>query len=94
MHSLETALRRYIVDNFLFGQEDDISIHHDTSLIEAGILDSTGALELVQHLETAYGVRVEDEEFVPEYLDSIDRLAHFIRSKQSPGGRSAAANVA
>ena len=80
MQTLEMELRRYIVQNFLFGQED-LLLEDDMSFIEAGILDSTGALELVEHVEEAYGVRVADEEFAPEYLDSINRLAHFIRRK-------------
>jgi acyl carrier protein len=93
MHTLETELRRFIVDNFLFGQDDDIIIDNDTSFIEAGILDSTGALELVQHIEETYGVRVEDHEFAPECLDSINRLARFIRRKHAVEGPSATARV-
>jgi acyl carrier protein len=82
MDTLETELRKFVVANFLFGQDDDVVLLDDTSFVEAGILDSTGALELVQHLEERYGLRVEDDEFAPDYLDSISRLASFIRRKQ------------
>ena len=94
MHTLEMELRRFIVDNFLFGQDDGIILDDDTSFIEAGILDSTGALELVQYLEGAYGVRVEDEEFAPEFLDSINRLANFIRRKHAAEDSGATARLA
>jgi acyl carrier protein len=82
MNTLEMELREFIIDNFLFGHEDGLLPHNDTSFIEVGILDSTGALELVQHVESRYGIRIQDEEFAPEYLDSINRLAQFIRRKR------------
>jgi acyl carrier protein len=72
-------LRGFMVENFLFGRPFDLT--DDDSLQDAGIIDSTGVLELVTYLETEYGVSVGDEELMPENLDSINRLARFIRSK-------------
>ena len=53
----------------------------NTSLLESGIIDSTGVLELVQFLEDRFGITVEDSELVPENLDSIDRICAFLRRK-------------
>jgi len=51
--------------------------------MESGILDSTGVLELVTFLESTYGVKVQDQEMVPENLDSVNRAAAFAARKVS-----------
>ena len=83
MEETEKKVREFIVDNFLFGQEDD-QLANDSSLLQAGVIDSTGVLELVVFLEESYGIDIEDEELTPENLDSIVNLARFIISKGSP----------
>ena len=80
MEPLESALREFVVDNFLFGQ-DGAELTHDASLLELGIIDSTGVLELVSFLEGGYRLKVDDEELIPENLDSIGNLARFVRRK-------------
>lgn len=85
MKQIETDIRRFIVDNFLFGR-DDGSLKIDTSFLEAGVIDSTGVLELVVFIEETYGIQVEDEELVPENLDSIENLAHFVSGKRKKIG--------
>jgi acyl carrier protein len=70
------------MENFLLG--DDLrTLPGDASLIEAGIIDSTGVLELVGFLERTYGLRIADHELVPENLDSIDRVVRVGESKRS-----------
>ena len=54
-----------------------------TSLIEAGIIDSTGVLELVGFLEDTFDVRIRDDELVPENLDTIDSIVAFVGRKQA-----------
>jgi len=76
-------LRHFIVDNFLFGDQSGRFAFSDTdSLQELGIVDSTGVLELVCHLQEQYGIAVADEELVPDNLDSVDRIARFIDRKR------------
>ena len=77
--AINIDIRQFIVDNFLFGQAGQLS-NHD-SFLDAGIIDSTGVLELVAFLEERYGVRVADDELVPANLDSIDRISRFITRK-------------
>ena len=81
MNDIAESLRRFARENFLFGRQDDFS--DADSFLELGIIDSTGVLELVAFIESTYEVRVEDEELVPENLDSIDNLVRFVESKQS-----------
>jgi len=81
MNSTADSLRAFIKENFLFGKEPTFS--NDDSFLDMGLIDSTGVLELVNFLEDAHGVKVEDEELVPENLDSINRIVQFVESKQS-----------
>jgi acyl carrier protein len=73
-------IRAFILDRFLFGEA--MEIRGDLSLLDAGILDSTGVLELVSYMENRYGIKVEDDELVPENLDSIDGLCAFLGRKK------------
>ena len=82
MESLESTVREFIVNNFLFGQ-DGAELTDDASLLELGIIDSTGVLELVSFLEGGYQFKIDDEELVPENLDSIRNLSRFIRRKSA-----------
>jgi len=75
---LETV-RQFVVEKFLFG--DDDKLRDDASFMEEGIIDSTGILELVMFLEETYGVKVEDEELVPQNMDSLQNIAQFLDGK-------------
>jgi acyl carrier protein len=81
MSSLETDLRDFVVENFLFGQEGDTFTDED-SFMQKGIIDSTGIMEVIAHLEETYEITVEDEELLPENLDSVAHLAAFITRKR------------
>jgi acyl carrier protein len=80
MTSYETDLRQFIVENFLFGK-DDQPVASSDSLLELGIVDSTAVLELVGFLEQTYQITIDDEELVPDNLDSIDRIVQFVTRK-------------
>ncbi len=74
------TIRQFIFDNFLFdAAEEDLG--NDDSFLEQGIIDSTGVLELVEWLEDTFEITVDDEELVPENLDSVNQLAAFIAKK-------------
>lgn len=79
MDDTKKAIRKFIVDNFLFGQDEGLT--DSTSFLDKGIIDSTGVLELATHLETTYRIKVKDEELVPENLDSIDAVATYLHGK-------------
>jgi acyl carrier protein len=81
MSDIKHDLRAFVVDTFLFGAAGDLT--DETSFLEQGIVDSTGVLELVGHLETTYRIKVKDEELVPDNLDSINSIAEFLARKQS-----------
>ena len=81
MDDIAQQLRQFITENFLFGAE--VAFTDDDSLIGAGIVDSTGVLELIAHLEGEYDITLDDTELVPENLDSISNLVRFIDAKRA-----------
>ena len=82
MNDTADALRQFIRENFLFGEEAAFS--DDDSFLEQGNIDSTGVLELVAFLEEQYQIALDDEELVPDNLDSINNLVRFINTKRQP----------
>jgi len=77
---IESELRQFVIDNFLFGQVD-VQLENDDSFMERGIVDSTGVLELVAFLEKKYQIKVEGKDLIPDNLDSITNLRRFLESK-------------
>lgn len=78
---ISKSVRDFIIDNFLFGQ-DDGSLGDGDSLLQSGVIDSTGVLEIVVFLEEQFRIKVEDDELLPENLDSISNVAGFVERKK------------
>jgi len=91
MQPLTQQLRQFVVDNFLFGQDNGFA--ENTSFLDHGMIDSTGMLELLSYLEKTFAITVEDAELVPENLDSIDNLVAFIKRKQRAAGQGGTASA-
>ena len=79
MSDMHQQIRKHLVEFFLFGQDNGLK--NDESLLERGIIDSTGVLELVAYLEKTFNVRIENDELLPENLDSIDAIVGFLQQK-------------
>ena len=79
MNEKKETIKTFIIENFLFGSEDGLK--DETSFLEEGIIDSTGILELVTFLEEEFSIAIEDEELVPENLDSINNVTAFLDRK-------------
>ena len=79
MNEMKERIKAFIVDNFLFGKANGLG--EDSSFLDEGIIDSTGILELVSFLEEQYDISVEDEELVPENLDSINNVVAYLERK-------------
>ncbi len=73
-------IRTFLFENFLF-DADESALNNDDSFLEMGIIDSTGVLELVNWLEETFEIQVDDEELVPENLDTVNILDTFIQRK-------------
>ncbi len=79
---VKQAVRQFVLDNFMMGG-DQSSLADSDSFIEKHIVDSTGFIELVSFLEQTYALRIEDDEMVPDNLDSLQNIARFIHAKAS-----------
>lgn len=75
-----SVISQFIINNFPLGDQKK-SIDENISLYENGIIDSTGVLEIVDFLEETFGIKIEDDELVPDNLDSIKRMSKFVQRK-------------
>jgi acyl carrier protein len=87
MNEIREQIRSYIVDNFLFG--DDNGLEDSTSFLESGMIDSTGILEVIGFLEEQFAIKVKDDELLPENLDSISNIVGFLGGKVAASGNAA-----
>jgi len=81
MADIKSELREYMIETFLFG-DTTTEFSDSDSFMEKGIVDSTGILEVITFVEDNYDIKIEDEELIPENLDSINNLEKFINSKK------------
>ncbi len=79
MSDNKSKIKAFIIENFLFGNDDGLK--DETSFLEEGIIDSTGVLELVTFLEEEFEIAIEDEELIPENLDSINNVTGYLEKK-------------
>jgi len=78
--NFEQTIRNFIIESFIIDGNPN-QLDNDQSLLESGIIDSTGILELVSFIEEHYEVKIEDEELVPDHLDSVNNVVKFINKK-------------
>ena len=80
MPAIKETLKDFIRENFIRGRSD-VALDTAQSLIENGVMDSTGVLELVEFLESTYAIKIEDEELIPENFETIDNMVSFLKTK-------------
>jgi acyl carrier protein len=80
MTDIKEQVRTYVVDNFVMGSHAPKFADSD-SFLDLHIVDSTGFLELVTYIEEKFGIRIEDDEMVPENLDSLDNIDAYVAKK-------------
>ena len=78
------AIRKFIYDKFPLAKSRKLK--DSSQLLEEGVLDSLGVLELVNFLQDDHGIPIEDEELVPENFASIDAIAAFVEAKVEAKG--------
>ncbi len=77
---IRAKIRQNILENYLF-TDDPSALNDADSFLEKGIIDSTGILELIYFMEDEFGIKVQDEEMIPENLDSVDNIIAFVARK-------------
>ncbi len=73
-------IRAFLEENYLLS-DDGSNLDESTSLLDEGIIDSTGVLELITFLEDEFGITVEDDEILPENLDSLAKITGYVERK-------------
>jgi acyl carrier protein len=79
MTGIVEKIKKYFEENFMIKWSETFS--DEDSLLENGIIDSTGVLELVLFIEKNYGIKIADDELVPENLDSLINIKKFVEKK-------------
>lgn len=69
-------VRKFIFDHFPSARFN--SINDDYPLLEGGIIDSLGILELIQFMEDEFNVSISDEDLIPENFQTIRYLSSYI----------------
>ena len=82
MQGIKDQVRAYLLDNFLMGSTNQ-DIQDETSFMNSHILDSTGFIELISYLEEQFGIRVTDDEMVPDNLDCLRNIEQFVSGKRA-----------
>lgn len=77
--SLAADIRSFVIANYLLGRDEGFD--DNASFMVEGMIDSTGILQLVSHLEETYNIEVADEELTPDNLDSVNRVVSYLTNK-------------
>lgn len=80
MADVQSTIEAFILDSLLLGDETRLPKPSD-SLVESGVIDSTGILELIEFLEAEFGILVDEAETVPENLDGVANLVAYVDRK-------------
>jgi acyl carrier protein len=77
---LKERIRAHILEEHMYGSPSD-ALDNDVSLLETGVFDSLAVMVLIQFLENEFRIKIFDVEFIPENLDSVNRICAFLTSK-------------
>ena len=79
---VETTLREFIEQNFV-ARKGQRQLSNEESLLDSGLVDSTGIFELVGFIERTFNLEIDDTDIVPENFETVNSLAAFVRSRQA-----------
>jgi acyl carrier protein len=82
--TVQERVRAHVLEFFYVSDPGELT--DETSLIDSGIVDSTGMLDIILFLEDEYGFHVEDHETIPDNLETISRIAAYVDRKRAPAG--------
>jgi len=77
--TVQQRVKGFILEYFYVSDPDELT--DDLSLLDSGLVDSTGMMEVILFLEGEYGIHVEDHETIPENLETLSRIAAFVARK-------------
>ena len=81
--------RAYLQENFLYMRRDFV-LEDSTPLLDTGVLDSMGVMELIQFIEETFPVQVQDEDVTEQNLGSLHAIATYVQSRADAALRKSA----
>ncbi len=81
IEEITTRVHEWVIGHFPLAKNRNISL--TDSLLESGIVDSLGTLDIVMFLEEEFGLVVEDEEMVADHFETVESITRFISNKFS-----------
>ena len=81
---IEGEIRAFLGKNFPLYDEEKVG--REESLVESGVIDSLGILELVDFVEERFALRIPEDELLPENLDSIANITRYLEQKLGTNG--------
>jgi acyl carrier protein len=79
LEDMTSQIKNFVLKNFPLARQR--SITENESLLDSGIVDSLGVLEMVEFLEKTFSITIYDEELIPKNFHSIQSIAVFIKQK-------------
>jgi acyl carrier protein len=79
---IREKIRAYLEENFLYMMPDFV-LGDEDQLLERGVVDSMGIVEMLTFIEDEFGVKAADDEISEANLGSVRAIVRFIASKQS-----------
>jgi len=73
------AVRRFLVEQEYIKRDE--LIDESESMLERGMIDSVGVLNLVTFLEDRYKIEIEDDDLMPENFDSLAAINNYVRNQ-------------
>jgi acyl carrier protein len=77
-------MRGFIEDNFLY-LRPEVDLTDGDDFLALGVIDSLGFVELVEEVQSRYGVAIDDVEITEENFGSIAAIASYVERKRSAG---------
>ena len=73
-------VKEFLLQNFLF-TDDPGELDDDESMLDRGVIDSTGILEVIMFLEETFNMEIAEKEMIRDNLDSVNNISGFLKSK-------------
>ena len=92
----ETAIlartRAYVTETFLY-MRPDFALRDQDRLLERGVIDSMGVMELLVFLRNEFGVVVPDEDITETNLGTLSDIARYVSARNNGKGGAAPPRV-
>jgi acyl carrier protein len=79
--SILKDLERVLLTEIIAVDLEIKSLSPDEDLLEKGIIDSIGIMKLILFIEETLGIKVDDEDIVPENFQTLNNMVKFIEHK-------------